>query len=206
VPEDRQELAGRLEEVFATKPRRHWLDYLRQADVPVGPVLTRDDYIQDPQVLHNEMRVEIDDPEVGPTFQMGVPISLRGTRGGVDARCSASTTTTFSATPRHQGRRAARRRRLRAGPLDGITVLDLGTIYAGPYAAMLLSDLGANVIKIEPLDGDPWRAFAIGFLGVNRGKRGLALDLKRGEGRELFYDLVQMDVVVDNVGPACSSA
>jgi len=64
---------------------------------------------------------------------------------------------------------------------------------------MLLSDLGANVIKIEPLDGDPWRAFAIGFLGVNRGKRGLGLDLKRREGRELFYDLVRKtDVVVDN--------
>jgi crotonobetainyl-CoA:carnitine CoA-transferase CaiB-like acyl-CoA transferase len=64
---------------------------------------------------------------------------------------------------------------------------------------MLLSDLGANVIKIEPLDGDPWRAFAIGFLGVNRGKRGLALDLKHKEGRGLFYDLVRKtDIVVDN--------
>jgi crotonobetainyl-CoA:carnitine CoA-transferase CaiB-like acyl-CoA transferase len=64
---------------------------------------------------------------------------------------------------------------------------------------MLLSDLGANVTKIEPLDGDPWRGFAIGFLGVNRGKRSLALDLKRDEGRELFYDLVRKaDVVTDN--------
>ena len=64
---------------------------------------------------------------------------------------------------------------------------------------MLLSDLGANVIKIEPLDGDPWRGFAFGFLGVNRGKRSLALDLKRSEGREVFYDLVRRaDVVTDN--------
>ena len=78
-------------------------------------------------------------------------------------------------------------------------MLDLGTIYAGPYAGMLLSDLGANVIKVEPLDGDPWRAFAFGFLGANRGKRGLAVNLKQPDGLEMFYDLVRKaDVVCDN--------
>jgi crotonobetainyl-CoA:carnitine CoA-transferase CaiB-like acyl-CoA transferase len=261
VPEDRQELSGRLAEIFATKPRRHWLDFLRQADVPVGPVLTRDDYLQDPQVLHNGMRVEIDDPEVGPTLQMGVPISLRGTPGGVrgpapllgqhddeiSSRPWADKPARDGVTP--GGLSAARleqdpsvnagasggesmpapveavertsqsvtlsEAKSLGGPdsssfleeglrmtdhcLDGITVLDLGTIYAGPYGGMLLADLGANVIKIEPLDGDPWRGFAIGFLGVNRGKRGLALDLKRAKGLELFYDLVRRaDVVTDN--------
>jgi crotonobetainyl-CoA:carnitine CoA-transferase CaiB-like acyl-CoA transferase len=85
------------------------------------------------------------------------------------------------------------------GPLEGITVLDLGTIYAGPYTGMLLSDLGANVIKVEPLDGDPWRTFAFGFLGVNRGKLGLAINLKDEAGKTLFYDLVKKaDVVCDN--------
>jgi crotonobetainyl-CoA:carnitine CoA-transferase CaiB-like acyl-CoA transferase len=218
VPEDRQELAGRLEEIFATKPRRHWLDYLRQADVPVGPVLTRDDYIQDPQVLHNGMRVEIDDPEVGPTLQMGVPMSLRGTPGSVLSPApllgqhndevlsrpwAASQSVTLSEAKSLGGPDSSsfleEGLRMTDHCLDGITVLDLGTIYAGPYGGMLLADLGANVIKIEPLDGDPWRGFAIGFLGVNRGKRGLALDLKRAEGLELFYDLVRRaDVVTDN--------
>lgn len=206
VPEDAQELSDRIAGIFATKPRQHWLDFLRQADVPAGPVQTRDEFFQDPQVIHNGMRVEIDDPEVGRTVQMGVPLLLRDTPGAIrgpapllgqdndEVWCEAksphpsSTAGGLRATNPSVG-----------APLDGITVLDLGTIYAGPFAAMLLSDLGANVIKVEPLDGDPWRAFAIGFLGVNRGKRGLALDLKRKEGRELFYDLARKaDIVVDN--------
>ncbi len=203
-PQDRQELSDRLAATFATEPRQHWLDFLREADVPVGPVLTRDEYLQDPQIIENGMRVEIDDPEVGPTVQMGVPISLRGTPGGIRGPAptlgqhnqelrSHPWPPAAAALPPAGGRRSG------GAPLDGVTVLDLGTIYAGPYNGMLLSDLGASVIKVEPLDGDPWRAFAIGFLGVNRGKLSLALDLKRPEGREAFYDLVRKaDVVTDN--------
>jgi len=203
-PQDRQEVSDRLAEIFATRPRQYWLDFLREADVPVGPVLSREDYLQDPQVLHNGMRVEIDDPEVGRTVQMGVPVSLWGTPGGI--RGPAPTLGQHSQEvvshpwqplavlppPTGDGPSSG-------APLDGIKVLDLGTIYAGPHNGMLLSDLGADVIKVEPLDGDPWRAFAFGFLGVNRGKRGLAIDLKRDKGRELFYDLVrEVDVVTDN--------
>ena len=203
-PQDRQELSDRLGEIFATRPRQHWLEFLREADVPVGPILTRDEYFQDPQVLQNGMRVEIDDPEVGPTVQMGVPISLRGTPGGIRGPAPAlgqhnQETLSRPWQPTAGPAPSAGDRPSGGAPLDGITVLDLGTIYAGPYGGMLLSDLGANVIKVEPLDGDPWRGFAFGFLGVNRGKRSLALDLKRSEGRDVFYDLVRKaDVVTDN--------
>jgi crotonobetainyl-CoA:carnitine CoA-transferase CaiB-like acyl-CoA transferase len=206
IPEaqDRQELSDRLAEMFATRPRQYWLDFLREADVPVGPVLTRDEYLRDPQVLQNGMRVEIDDPEVGPTVQMGVPMSLRGTPGGIRGPAPVLGQHNQEILSRPWQRTAAPHPPAAdtpsgGAPLDGITVLDLGTIYAGPYGGMLLSDLGAKVIKIEPLDGDPWRGFAFGFLGVNRGKRSLALDLKRSEGREVFYDLVRKaDVVTDN--------
>src|SRR5207247_5161962 len=59
--------------------------------------------------------------------------------------------------------------------------------------------LGAEVLKIESADGDPFRLAAFGFVGWNRGKRSLALDLKRAEGREVFLDLARRaDVVVDN--------
>jgi len=64
---------------------------------------------------------------------------------------------------------------------------------------MLLADLGAEVLKIESADGDPFRMAAFGFVGWNRGKRSLVLDLKRPEGREVFLDLARgSDVVVDN--------
>jgi crotonobetainyl-CoA:carnitine CoA-transferase CaiB-like acyl-CoA transferase len=75
--------------------------------------------------------------------------------------------------------------------LEGVTVLDLSTIYAGPYGGMLCPTSVPTSLKVEPLDGDPWRAFAFGFLGANRGKRGLALNLKHEEGLALFYDLVR---------------
>ena len=65
--------------------------------------------------------------------------------------------------------------------------------------AAILANLGAEVIKIEPPEADPFRSDGGGFLGYNRGKRGLGLDLKQPEARELFLDLARhADVVIDN--------
>ena len=78
-------------------------------------------------------------------------------------------------------------------------MLDLGTVIAGAYASAILANLGADVIKVESADGDPWRDRGVGFTAYNRGKRGLVVDLKQAAGRELFLDLVrQADVVLDN--------
>jgi crotonobetainyl-CoA:carnitine CoA-transferase CaiB-like acyl-CoA transferase len=83
--------------------------------------------------------------------------------------------------------------------LDGIRVLDLTSFIAGPVCPMLLADLGADVVKVETADGDPFRMTAYGFHGWNRGKRSLVLDLKRTEGRDVLLDLARhADVVVEN--------
>jgi crotonobetainyl-CoA:carnitine CoA-transferase CaiB-like acyl-CoA transferase len=89
--------------------------------------------------------------------------------------------------------------------LDGVLVLDLGQIYAGPYCTHLLRGLGATVIKIEPFEGEPIRWRSTGptsgqaFLMLNAGKKGVRLNLKKPRGREIFLDLVrQADVVVEN--------
>lgn len=92
---------------------------------------------------------------------------------------------------------------------DGLTVLDLSQVLLGPYCTMLMSRLGADVIKIEPPTGDPLRqyrsvdgAVTAGFGLINTGKRGLCLDLKKEAGRDLFLRLVEdADVVVENFGP-----
>src|SRR5262249_34260729 len=85
------------------------------------------------------------------------------------------------------------------GCLAGIRVLDLASFIAGPFCPMLLADLGADVVKVESPDGDPFRMTLFGFVGWNRGKRSLVLDLKRAGGREVFLDLARSaDVVVDN--------
>src|SRR5581483_4916974 len=84
-------------------------------------------------------------------------------------------------------------------PLAGVRVLDLGTVIAGAYASAILANLGAEVVKVEGIEGDPWRDRGIGFTAYNRGKRGLVVDLKQPEGRALFLDLAKTaDVVLDN--------
>jgi crotonobetainyl-CoA:carnitine CoA-transferase CaiB-like acyl-CoA transferase len=70
---------------------------------------------------------------------------------------------------------------------------------------MILAQLGANVIKVETLQGDAFRSFGFGFLGWNQGKRGLAVNLNSPEGREVVYDLVRKaDVVVENLRPGAT--
>ena len=78
-------------------------------------------------------------------------------------------------------------------------MLDLGTVIAGAYAASILANFGADVVKVESPDGDPFRSGGGGFINYNRGKRGLGLDLKAAKGRALFLDLAKgADVVLDN--------
>ena len=95
-------------------------------------------------------------------------------------------------------------------PLQGVRVLDLSRVLAGPYCTMVLGDLGADVIKVEPPEGDETRGwgppFAEGesayYLCVNRNKRGIVINLKTDEGRKILRDLaLQSDVLVENFRP-----
>jgi len=83
--------------------------------------------------------------------------------------------------------------------LEGVRVLDLGAVVAGAHAGGILANFGAEVVKIEPVTGDPFRSDGALFLAYNRGKRGMGLDLKMAQGVRLFEDLVRRsDVVIDN--------
>ncbi|QQK77434.1 CoA transferase [Salicibibacter cibarius] len=87
--------------------------------------------------------------------------------------------------------------------LEGITVLDLGQIYNGPYCSLMLAYQGAKVIKIEPIQGENLRVRRKGdsheLLMLNSNKLGASIDLKSNEGKQVFLDLVkQADVVVEN--------
>jgi crotonobetainyl-CoA:carnitine CoA-transferase CaiB-like acyl-CoA transferase len=86
-------------------------------------------------------------------------------------------------------------------PLDGVRVVDLTSYIAGSYAAMMLADLGAEVVKVEALGGDPFRELP-GFFGWNRGKRSIAVDLKALDGRAIVDRLVTTgDVLMENMRP-----
>jgi crotonobetainyl-CoA:carnitine CoA-transferase CaiB-like acyl-CoA transferase len=114
-------------------------------------------------------------------------------------------------SPRNQNRNADKDKQSHSGALQGIRVLDLGLLVQGPQAALLLADLGADVIKVElPQIGDqsrwlpasledlrpPW------FIGCNRGKRSITLDLHAGQGQEVFLKLAETaDIVISNFLP-----
>ena len=94
------------------------------------------------------------------------------------------------------------------GCLEGIRVLELGNFISGPYGAMLLEDLGAEVIKIENTQGgDPFRGWDLGgdqpnFWAYNRGKKSVTLNLQTPEGKGIFLGLVKdADVIVENYRP-----
>ena len=102
-----------------------------------------------------------------------------------------------------------------SGPLAGVRILDLSRILSGPFATMIFADLGADVIKLEnPRTGDDTREWAppyqgdqsAYFLSVNRNKRGIAVDLKTAQGREIALRLVdRADVIVENFRPGTAA-
>lgn len=101
-----------------------------------------------------------------------------------------------------------------AGALEGVRILDCSQIIAGPLASQLLSEMGADVVKVEPLEGEPWRLQAEfmpresrPFINQNRGKRGIALDLKRPEADPIRTALVRWaDVLVTNYRPGVAAS
>ena len=100
--------------------------------------------------------------------------------------------------------------KMTSGPLAGIKVMELAAYITGPFAGQVLADLGAEVIKVEPPEGDPFRkgggggagagrAYSPAYVGNNRGKRSLTLDLKKPAARDIFERLVrESDVLLQN--------
>jgi crotonobetainyl-CoA:carnitine CoA-transferase CaiB-like acyl-CoA transferase len=205
-PDNWQTLKDVLEPIIRTRPRDEWLRRLREYDVPCAPVMSRHDFIDDVQVRALAMRREIDDPTLGRTVQMGVPVTLNDTPGeiiGAAPKLTAGKSTELpiveTASRARHGEVARRRARK---PLEGVLVLDFASYIAGSYGPMILAQMGADVIKIESLSGDAFRNFGFGFLGWNQGKRSIALDLDTPDGREIVHALAnKADVVVENLRP-----
>jgi crotonobetainyl-CoA:carnitine CoA-transferase CaiB-like acyl-CoA transferase len=99
------------------------------------------------------------------------------------------------------------------GLLDGVTILDLTRVVSGPSCTRSLADLGAEVIKVEPPEGDLWRkgvpkvgSISVGFAQLNAGKRFMSVDLSTDKGKEIVFKLaLQCDVVVENYRPGVAA-
>ncbi len=193
-----QVVIGRLEERFKQKPLQEWLDILHEAGVPRGPAGQIDEWFASETIAANEMRIELEHPKLGTVVMPGLPVKLSATPGAVRHLPEAAKVEEIGP---HQPSVEAKDGAWmpHGGPLGGVRILDLGAFIAGTFAPAILSNWGADVIKVEPPDGDPFRTYGLGFVGYNRGKRGLAIDLKKPEGHAAFMELVKVsDVVLDN--------
>src|SRR5215208_3444764 len=202
-PEHRRALVELIEPIIAARPREEWLRLLTEADIPNAPVATREEFIESAQVAALGMRVELDDPEVGRRLQANTAVRLHGTPGPGPSPVSRANAFRESRRPSPAATEVGGRA---AGPLSGLRVLDFSGFIAGSYCPMTLADFGADAIKVESPEGDAFRSFGFGFLGWNRGKRGLSVDTRRPEGRQAVHDLVRTaDVVVENFRPGAAA-
>jgi crotonobetainyl-CoA:carnitine CoA-transferase CaiB-like acyl-CoA transferase len=184
-----------LEALFLSRPRDEWLEVLKAHDVPCGPAAERADWFAGETIATTGMRLAFAHAELGEVAMPAPPAKLSVTRAQVRALpepiCAAP------AWPERKAYKATVNGH--APPLAGVRVLNLGTVIAGAYSGTLLANLGADVIKIEPKEADPFRSDGPGFQAYNRGQRGLGLDLKQPAAKALFLDLVRgADVVIDN--------
>lgn len=193
--ENRDWVRARFASAFLSRTASEWLTALRAAGCPVGELLSRDTWLDHPQLEAIGMRSTFVSPEVGTVTSAGVPLALSGTPALPPAAAKSVSIRDLSAPPR-----APSATRIRSGagegPLSGVTVLNLGVVLAGPLAGNLLAELGADVVKIEPPTGDPFRNKGFQY---NRGMRSLAIDLRDPRGSVQFRHLVaRADVVIDN--------
>ena len=184
-PEVAAAVHDELERTIAARPAADWVRDLQQAGVPAAPVWTRETWTSSDLGSAATPPIETVSPELGPVTLPAPPIQM-AVSGSVPAAGR-------SRTPAPVG----------GGPLEGVRVVDLSTFLAAPFAAALFADFGADVVKVEPLDGDPYRIFGVSHAVANQHKRMAALDLRRSGARAAFLRLVEgADILVDNMQEA----
>ena len=202
--EVRKELYDIVARAVRTKTYEEWERIFEEADVPYGKACTTDEAMDNPQVRSNGMVVQLEHPRMGTMSQMGLPIALSETPGRVR-------TTPEGETDGVEGDRVDAGAPGRGGdptspdsrPLSGVRILEVTNVIAGPTAGRLLADLGADVVKLEPLEGEISRDIARDyFYFLNSNKRGVSLNTRTPRGREAVRRIADSaDVVLSNTRP-----
>ncbi|MEX2446220.1 MAG: CoA transferase [Dehalococcoidia bacterium] len=197
-----------LDEVFRTQPAQHWVELLAGADVPCMPTLEPGEALWVEQIEANgQIDIEDDGHRRLGRFAKYTRTPLEVSRD-VPEPGEANDAILHGEAKAFVDRltAAAPAAGERVGPLDGLLVIDFGIFAAGPFGPRQLADMGARVIKVEEIDGDPRRrGVSGGFLQVQRGKESLALNLKTEEGLAIVHELVKRaDVVHHNLRMAAA--
>ncbi|WP_157218290.1 CaiB/BaiF CoA-transferase family protein [Flavisphingomonas formosensis] len=192
-------------DAFKQKPRDEWIRLLHAADVAALPVLEPAEVLLDDQVEFVGQRIALDDPDFGTVYQAAPALQFINSPPATPEPAQP-----VGASNGELDRLAARPARaavpaeakLLKRPLEGVKVVDFSSFFAVGYGGRLLSDLGADVIKIETPEGDQMRPLPDVFDAAQRGKRDIVLNLKTPEALEAAHRLVaQADVVTHNLRP-----
>ncbi|MBT5810821.1 MAG: hypothetical protein HOI19_10630, partial [Rhodospirillaceae bacterium] len=201
--ENEAELRDVLTRVMKTRTSPEWCEAFEAADVPFAPAGVTEDGMADPQVAHNNMVVTLDDPERGPVLQMGVPIMFGETPGKVRGPRAVEAKDASSVDLPPLPKAASRSDKLDPPPLDGVRILEITNLIAGPTGGRLLADLGADVIKFEPPTGDLSRPIGrTYFYNVNFNKRSVSVDTKTDDGKDVVQRIAaSADALLANLRP-----
>ncbi len=208
TPKDDAEIRAAVAMVIATKPSAEWMAAFEAADVPFAPCRQAEDGLADAQVLHNGMVVTLDDPVAGPVVQMGVPVRLTATPGRVPG---PRRTEMAAIAPAMTALPASADVPVPAPvtdppPLSGVRILEITNLIAGPIAGRILADLGADVIKLEPHEGDMSRPIGrTYFYSVNFNKRSISVDTRSANGKQVVQRIAATaDALVANLRPGAT--
>ncbi|MBM4410839.1 MAG: CoA transferase [Chloroflexi bacterium] len=200
-PEAAREMIEQARALFKTRPAAEWEALVNAAGGECAVCRPSAEWLIHEHALGSGTVIEVDDPVLGKTKMPGVAARLTLTPGAVAGprhplNADHAEVMALATASRGAATSAAAHEGLLRNALDGVRVLDLCIVLAGPTCGRTLGEYGADVIKIEA----PTRPPGFAFHGdVNRGKRSIVLDLKTPEGQEVFWKLVEgADVVVQN--------
>ena len=196
---------ARILERVASATWAQWQErFAAERNLSVEPFWAPGEALRHPQFTAIGDVVEVHDATRGPTVQLGPlfdvparPLHPRGAAPALGADETADAPPRAAAAPRRDSAPSAG-----PGLLAGVTVLELGMWIALPFAATQLADLGARVIKLEPLGGDPMRATGLVSLKIVQGKESMMIDLKAPGAREIVHRLIaKSDVLMHSYRP-----
>ena len=179
----------------------------REGNAAAEPYLTSEQALDHPQIVHNGNALGVDVPGVGATRQLGPIVKMSATPGSTQDPAPAlgqHTDEVLGRLDAKSGRHASgAKRAMPEHPLEGVTLLDLGTVINGPLGCALVAELGARVIRIEAPGGD-WGRMGLPFSAhrTMAGSEGICLDLKTPEGQEIMGKLAaKADLLLHSMRP-----
>jgi crotonobetainyl-CoA:carnitine CoA-transferase CaiB-like acyl-CoA transferase len=191
-------------DITRQKTYDEWVtEFDREPDVWAEMFRHGTELLHHPQLVQDGRIATIDDPDLGPVLQPGPLVAMEATPAELGQPAPALDAHRDLVTPAEAHLAAAGGEAPTGAPLEGLTIVELGTFYAAPFGATVLADLGARVIKIEQLDGDPIRSMMlfpeVSGIKVLQGKESVAVDMASDEGREIVLELVRRaDVVLQS--------